>query len=220
MTHIERYSGRNRQKKDERVEAERRKLHEAQHAQLGGPEDGDGGALTAGEMGDPNEAEDDDKKEVDPSIVGSLDNVYKDEPGADMKEEDPFKKVPMMDNHEKPSSMMEMEKTMDAMVASVQDAPGSPVPEDATSLDKELSRDSIKSVPDDDQLPDILGEMQMGESEAPPPSCNSNSSLPTDLAVGAEGSVDLLDKGGEGSNAASSPQPIDLTHELGMALRS
>lgn len=111
---------------------ERRRLHEEQHAQApGGLAEGanEQGGLTAGGVAIPNDQEE--EKEVDPSIVGSLDNVYRDNPNSSISE-DPFKKVPMMDDHEKPSSMMEMEKTVDAMVALVEhDAPGSPVPEDA-----------------------------------------------------------------------------------------
>ncbi len=74
---------------------------------------------------------------------------------------------------------------------------------DTTSLDKELFRDTtIKAAPDD-QLIDSLRVMQISES------CPSSiSSLPTDLAISAEGSVDLLDtERGEGGNAASLPQP-------------
>ncbi len=74
---------------------------------------------------------------------------------------------------------------------------------DTTSLDKELFRDTtIKSAPDD-QLIDSLRVMQLSES------CPSSiSSFPTDLAMSAEGSVDLLDtERGEGGNAASLPQP-------------
>lgn len=138
---IEQYCGRNLQKRDERIEAERRRQHEAQHAQLGGALDEEKSTLTAGEnatLKEQGEEEEEEEKEVDPLIVGSLDDVYKDEPGDEMKEEDPFKKAPVMDDHEKPSSMMEMEKSLDAMVALVEHTPGSPVPEDATNLDSQL----------------------------------------------------------------------------------
>ena len=62
--------------------------------------------------------EEEEEKEVDPSLVGSLDNVYTEAPGT-MPGEDPFKRVPMMQGKEKPSNLMEMEKTLDAMEASI-----------------------------------------------------------------------------------------------------
>lgn len=155
LTEIDRYCGRNLVKRDEKIEAERRRQHEAQHAQLGSPANAEQGALTAGEIAaqEGQQEEEEEEKEVDPSIVGSLDNVYKDEPGLYMKE-DPFKKVPMMDDHEKPASMMAMEKSVDAMVALVEHTPGSPLPEDAAMcLDKQL-RDS--SAPQEDSAEDLL----------------------------------------------------------------
>lgn len=62
--------------------------------------------------------EEEEEKEVDPSLVGSLDNVYTEEPGT-MPGEDPFKRVPMIVDKEKPSNLMEMEKTLEAMEASI-----------------------------------------------------------------------------------------------------
>ena len=62
--------------------------------------------------------EDEEEKEVDPSLVGSLDNVYTEAPGT-MPGEDPFKRVPMILDNEKPSNLMEMEKTLEAMEASM-----------------------------------------------------------------------------------------------------
>ena len=62
--------------------------------------------------------EEEEEKEVDPSLVGSLDNVYTEAPGT-MPGEDPFKRVPMMQGNDKPSNLMEMEKTLDAMEASI-----------------------------------------------------------------------------------------------------
>jgi homoaconitase/3-isopropylmalate dehydratase large subunit len=124
--------------------------------------------------------------------------VYKDEPGT-LKEEDPFKKVPMMDDHEKPSSMMEMEKSVDAMVALVEHTPGSPVPEEATSLEKQLSNENL----------DSPVHLVSGGS--------SNSS--------AQGAVDVL--GGAGHGIESAPpvapsQPSDhaTAKGLGVALTS
>lgn len=221
LVEIDRYSARNLQKRDEKLEAERRRQHEAQHAQLCGSTEEEKG--TAGEM-EKQETEEE-EKEVDPSIVGSLDDVYKDEPGADMKEEDPFKKVPMMDDHDKPSSMKEMEKTVDAMVALVEHAPDSPVPEDATSLDRSL-RSNPTSPPSADQLPDLVGttahnvgsSAESGREETL--SSSSNASIPLDLAVGAQRSLDLLDEASEGSKTSpTSSQPIDLTKGLEAALK-
>lgn len=159
--------------------------------QLGGSAGSEQAALTAGENADETEEE----QEVDPLIVGSLDNVYKDEPGADMKE-DPFKKVPIMDDHEKPSSMMEMEKSVDAMVALAEHTPGSPVPEDATSLDRELRR----PISDEDLL-DLVGPMDAAGEGSP-------SNIPLDLAVGAQRSVDLLE------DATPPSQPVGLSLPL------
>ena len=62
--------------------------------------------------------EEEEEKEVDPSLIGSLDNVYTEEPGT-MPGEDPFKRVPMILDNEKPSNLMEMEKTLEAMEASI-----------------------------------------------------------------------------------------------------
>ena len=63
--------------------------------------------------------DDEEEKEVDPSLVGTLDNVYTEAPGT-MPGEDPFKRVPMMQDNEKPSNLMEMEKNLDAMEASIE----------------------------------------------------------------------------------------------------
>lgn len=216
LHHIEQYSSRNQRTRTEKVETERRRLHEAQHAQLGGPASEEHGALTAGDK------EEEEEKEVDPSIVGSLDNVYKDEPGADMKEEDPFKKVPVLSDHEKP--MMEMEKSYDAMVALVEDSPDSPLPEDATSLDRELRHppsvnEDSASIPN--FLPDLVGVVHYSGTSpsTPPPTSSSNThtatrGLPLDLAVGAQRSVDLLEEAGQATGGLSVSQPVDLTKGL------
>lgn len=159
--------------------------------------------LTAGQLPAQEELEEEEEeKEVDPSIVGSLDNVYKDEPGI-LKEEDPFKKVPMMDDHEKPSSMMAMEKSVDAMVALVEHTPGSPLPEDCTSLDKELRQNE-----NTDHLPNL------GEEVA------TDSSVPLDLAAGARRPADMLHEAGNGVEIAPASQPVDLSKGLGLTLTS
>ena len=58
--------------------------------------------------------DDDEDKEVDPSLVGSLDNVYTEETEAAMSKEDPFQNAPVMDKISATSA--EMEKTADALV--------------------------------------------------------------------------------------------------------
>ena len=58
--------------------------------------------------------EDDEEKEVDPSLVGSLDNVYNEETAAAMMKEDPFKRAPVMDKGS--ATPAEMEKTVDALI--------------------------------------------------------------------------------------------------------
>ena len=215
LQHIEQYSSRNQQKKMEKVESERRRLHEAQHAQQGRPDSEDLSTLTAGGI---NSQDEEDEKEVDPSIVGSLDNVYKDAPGADMKEEDPFKKVPVLSgDHDKP--MMEMEKSYDAMVALVEENVSSPLPEDATSLDKNV-RQPMPSVEGEVgvssaaaiSLPDLVGVEPLSNisstSAAPSPG------LPLDVAVGAQRSVDLLDEASHAPHSLSGARPVDLTEGL------
>lgn len=141
---------------------------------------------------------------MDPSIVGSLDNVYKDEPGTFMKE-DPFKKVPMMDDHEKPSSMMAMEKSVDAMVALVEHMPGSPVPDDATSLDKALRHPSNQITSTPEHLPDVLGESEVAEVPAIP-------------LVGARRPVGFLEEASSGGELAPASKPVDLTKGPGLTL--
>jgi len=205
---------------------ERRRLHEAQHAQVENPVDEEQGALTAGDKTD----EDEEEKEIDPSIVGSLDDVYKDDPNGEMKEEDPFKKVPVMGDHDKPTK--EMEKSFDAMAALVVESPGSPLPEDATSLDKELRHPpSDSALADAQALPDLVGAAGqqdptpvLSPSQPSPPSSSSSvsglvttpastssSGLPLDLAVGARKAVDLLD---DATGGLPNSRPVDLTQGL------
>ena len=83
-----------------------------------------------------NDEEEEEEKEVDPSLVGSLDNVYTEAPGT-MPGEDPFKRVAMMLDNEKPSNLMEMEKTLEAMEASIDQESSQELDssDDMTSLD-------------------------------------------------------------------------------------
>ncbi len=169
---------------------ERRRLHEAQHVQARNSASEDQGTLTAGYKAD--EEEEEEEKEIDPSIVGSLDDVYKDDPNGEMKEEDPFKKVPVMADHEKP--MMEMEKSFDAMVALVGESPESPLPEDATSLDRELRKpaesEGHKSTPTSDSqgIPDLAGATSLQDpTPVLSPTSGSSSSPPLLLDLGESG---------------------------------
>ena len=204
---------------------ERRRLHEAQHAQVENPVSEEQSTLTAGDKADEEEEE---EKEIDPSIVGSLDDVYKDDPNGEMKEEDPFKKVPVMGDHDKPTK--EMEKSFDAMAALVVESPGSPLPEDATSLDRALRHPPSDPTSVDAQaLPDLIGAAgqqdptpTLSPSQPSPSSSSSlsvsglatttsSSGLPLDLATGSRKAVDLLD---EAAGGLPNSRPVDLTQGL------
>ena len=78
---------------------------------------------------------------MDPSLVGSLDNVYTEAPGT-MPGEDPFKRVPMMVASKRPANLMEMEKSLAAMEASI----------DRDSLQESDSSDETSSL-DRDRRP-------------------------------------------------------------------
>lgn len=242
--------------------------------------------FTAGEASREGEGEEEEEeKEVDPSLVGSLDNVYKDEPGAPVKD-DPFYKVPVIDSHEKPASLMEMEKSLDALAVSCAVDPAQEPNQqggeqdisdlDFSSLDRgtrskkpsgenpfinrmlnppqqaeKIEMDSLQSAsqplggsshnrpPSDELLPDLVdiasasGLAHSNPSTPPPPdiqltsrgspqapdvaSSGNSPSIPLDLAVGAQRSVDLLDEASQSNVVASDPgisQPMDLTDGL------
>lgn len=205
LIEIDKYSARNRQEREERNEAERRRQHEAQHAKLlpmTSPEE-EQGVLTAGS----NPMDNEEEKEVDPSLVGSLDDVYPDEPGADMREEDPFAKVPVKDDHQ---NLMQMERSLDAMaqLAEHDQDPGSPMAVDSINADVSSLDLGVRDLNLATQLPDLVGVT------SPPhlsqlPNRASQTGLPLDLAVGARCSVDLLE------NASPiTTQPVDLTQGL------
>ena len=165
--------------------------------------------LTAG--GNP--VDEEEEKEVDPSLVGSLDDVYRDEPGAEMREEDPFAKVPVKDDHH---NLLEMERSVDAMaqLAEHDGEPSSPTSQespgvtaaDVSNLDLGV-RDSNLS-PLAKQLPDLLGVTPPRPEQVPNQVPQAN--LPLDLAIGAQCSVDLL----EDASSSTSSQPVDLTEGL------
>lgn len=98
--------------------------------------------------------EEEEEKEVDPSLIGSLDNVYTEAPGT-MPGEDPFKRVPMMLDNEKPSNLMEMEKTLEAMEASIDSESSQEFDssDDMSSLDRSgMRRPRAKQVMPDNPL--------------------------------------------------------------------
>lgn len=92
---------------------------------------------------------DEEEKEVDPSLVGSLDNVYTEETEAAMNKEDPFKIVPVMDKESTPA---EIEKTVNALVMYSSEGDdsndcSSPLPGEENSLNLEYVRSSRNSIP-------------------------------------------------------------------------
>lgn len=150
LDEIERYSTRNAREREERVEAERRRQHEAQHAHLAATE-AESAVLTAGlspEATPPSLLqEEEEEKEVDPSLVGSLDDVYANEPAEIGASEDPFQRMPVMQDKEKPTSLMEMEKSMDALaVYAEQDGD---VGADETSTDRGTRSGPNTTYPDE-----------------------------------------------------------------------
>ncbi len=203
LAEIEKYSSRNQHKKEEKAEAERRRLHEQQHSAIpkGNPEEQ--GTFTAGGNQRTNQrttvlpsqaSVDDEEKDIDPSIVGSLDNVYSDEPEM-TSEDDPFKKVPVMDERDKPSTLQEMEKSMDAVVEYSEQGVD-------TSMELLGSDDELSSLDQGSRgLPDIIG----GPENTPPPDVTSQEPR-SDLAA-----VDLLEAG------EPSAHLVDLTDSLGQS---
>ena len=222
LAEIDKYCARNLQEREERKEAERRRQHEAQHAKLlVTSAEEEQGVLTAG--GNPLNAanEEDEEKEVDPSLVGSLDDVYKDEPGAEMREEDPFSKVPVKDDHQ---NLMEMERSVDAMAqrAEHEEDPGSPTslesPGINASADVSVLNSAVRnltvSLATAKQLPDLVGVAPPTRpQEASNQIAGGPANLPLDLAVGAHQSVDLIE-GASSSSMTANSQPVDLTEGL------
>ncbi len=196
---IEKYSARNQRKKEEKAEAERRRLHEAQHMAIpkGNPEEQ--GTFTAGgnqrNTISPQPFAEEEEKDIDPSIVGSLDHVY-DEESVMKSEDDPFKKVPVMDEHDKPATLQKMEKSMDAVVEYSEQGANNSI--ERSESDEELS--SLVVDQGSQGLPDILGSQ---ENTSHPDVTNQK--LCPDLAATA---IDLLEAGDV------STQPVDLTDGL------
>ena len=120
--------------------------------------------------------EEEEEKEVDPSLVGSLDNVYTEAPGT-MPGEDPFKRVPMMVDNEKPANLMEMEKTLEAMEASIdQDSlQESDSSDDMSNLDSGVRRPRANQVKNENPFSRVMSppsedgiELGMMVSRPPP----------------------------------------------------
>ncbi len=150
LMEIDRYCARNLQEREDRAEAERIRQHEAQHVQQVGSHNelhtaGDAPGGEGSKSKDAGAAEEEETKEVDPSLVGSLDDVYQDEPGA-MMSEDPFKRVPVMDPDHENASLKQMEKEMDALAVYSEEDSLTPaegeclLDEECTSLDSGVRR--------------------------------------------------------------------------------
>ena len=106
------------------------------------------------------EEEEEEEKEVDPSLVGSLDNVYTEETEAEMmKEDDPFKKAPVLDK-DSMGSAYEIEETANALVAytseSIQEDCTSPLPEDEENELSGLSNQGPSPSGGQENLVDLL----------------------------------------------------------------
>ena len=219
---IDRYSARNLQQRESKLEVERRHMHEAQHSQQEGRLD-EVAPFTAGG------AKEEEEKEVDPALVGSLDDVYPDEPGAMMRE-DPFQGK-VMDDKEKPASLMELEKSIDALAVYSDEDPSAADSSnlDSSSLDRGvrnprqgdalIGRQMIPLLelgqsPDlqssnrtvGEELPDVVGVASHAGTGGP-----DVASLPLDVAAGTQGSVDLL---GEARQSDQDAWPVDLTDGL------
>ena len=94
---------------------------------------------------------------MDPSLVGSLDNVYTEAPGT-MPGEDPFKRVPMMVASKKPANLMEMEKSLAAMEASI----------DRDSLQESDSSDDTSTLDQQPQTKQLTSENPFTRIPSPP----------------------------------------------------
>lgn len=226
LAEIDRYCARNLQEREKQLEAERRHQHEAQHTeQEGGLAD-----VAPFTAGGGRKEEEEEEKEVDPALVGSLDDVYLDEPGT-MMTEDPFRGK-VMDDKEKPASLMEMEKSLDAIaVYSDEDLPvanSECLDMDSTSLDRGVRRPlapnsvvgqpqspDVQSLnrPAGEELPDVVGVANHAGTDTVSQGPDV-ASLPLDVAVGAQRSVDLLGGARQSNPGSNESQPVDLTDGL------
>lgn len=206
IAEIENYCARNRAQRDKKMMEERKKQHESEHAKQKGTGD-EVPELTVGGDTTPT-------NEIDPSLIGSLEHVYEKPPGV--VEQDPFQNT-IIDDKEKPTSLLEMEKTLDAMVTTL----GEPADGEGEQVELKGAQDSSTADPDlidpettppaseqDDSLPDLVGTNPTPDKgEGPPPDiqvsvtmtpdvASISSSQPPDLAVSAQQAVDLLGETG------------------------
>ncbi len=172
--------------------------------------------------------DEEEEKEVDPSLVGSLDNVYTEETEAQMmKEDDPFKKVQPVVDKDHASSTYEIEETVNALLVYSSDSNShSPLQEDE---DNDLSSLSSQNLPTGDSsvpvdllssptdnsntvtdvplipttsqelLPDVIGTSSSGSQSTEVTS--SSDHVPPDVAPHGNLPPDL---------AAESQHPVDL----------
>ena len=174
------------------------------------------------------ELEEEEEKEVDPSLIGSLDNVYTEETEAEMmKEDDPFKRVPVVD---KDKSTYEIEETVNALLVYSSESSSkdcqSPLPEDedndlsnASSQNPSFpsgpvdlltsdttSSDTVTDPPlipglgtsSQELLPDVIGGSSSGSQ---PTEVTSSNHIPPDVTPHGNLPPDL---------AAESQHPVDL----------
>ena len=133
--------------------------------------------------------EEEEEKEVDPSLVGTLDNVYTEAPGT-MPGEDPFKSVPMMVDNEKPANLMEMEKTLDAMEAYIDHDPqqdlDSSSSDDVSNLDTRGSRRSPMPADNADDVSSLDVRAATLQQQSINASSSSSSRVPNPHVGGIE----------------------------------
>ena len=206
LNEIENYCIRNRAQREKKLMEERKRQHESEHTKLKEAA-GEGPELTVGGEAEPP------VKDVDPSLVGSLENVYQKEPRG-IVQEDPFQNT-IIDDKEKPTSLLEMEKTLDAMVPYNEgaDVEGEQVDQrgaqDSTAEpDQPNPETAFSGGRQDDSLPDLV---EMGpppyEVVGVPPDVQASATVtpdvasisgsqPPDLAVDTRQAVDLLGETG------------------------
>lgn len=259
---MEKYRSRNHKEKEEKEKEEAKRVHEATHASSLITNEENSKLTTGNNSEDHKREEEEEEKEVDPSLVGSLDNVYTEETEAAMMKEDPFQKAPVMDNETVTPS--EMEKTANALVmysSEGDDECFSPSPEDdldfpgseqnlflnevvnptgqtdnldlitspagsSNTSSVDIERRGLNN--SQELLPDVVGISPSNTSEQneertlniiPPPSnhiphslppdVTPHGTLPPDLAVESQHTIDLLNPEGEVRDG-----PMDLTEGI------
>ena len=179
--------------------------------------------------------DDDDKKEVDPSLVGSLDNVYTEETEAAMNsEDDPFMTVVTDSSIATPA---EMEKTVNALViysSEHEECPASPLADEdncqtdeyqfrrENELDLLTTNTATSNSSSQEILPDILttpntaatstDDTSTVSSRPPPDIAPTYGTLPPDLA--AVSPLDLLNPTDNAVSNTAASNPLDLTRDV------